>query len=114
MTVKDITIEPAQPTGLVVIDFYANWCRPCTTIAPKFAELSENSDYSKVTFCKANVDEAQGLASKYSIQSIPTFIIINNGTLFDRIVGADIKKLEESIKRALENNKQQSVLNFTK
>lgn len=114
MTVKDITTKPAQPTGLIVIDFYANWCRPCLNIAPKFAELSDKPEYSNVTFCKANVDEAQGLASQYSIQSIPTFIIINNDKLFDRIVGADIKTLEESIKRALETNKQSSVLNFTK
>lgn len=61
----------------VIIDFYADWCGPCKKIKPMFDQLAqEHSD--KYLFAKVDVDQAQEVAKKYGITSIPTFVVIKN------------------------------------
>ena len=70
--------------GLVVIDFYADWCGPCKSFAPIFEEFSnENSDVKCV---KINVDEST-ISRKYKVMSIPTVILFKDGEVCDRFVG---------------------------
>ena len=67
-------------TGVVLVDFFAEWCGPCKVIAPVIEELSvENTD--KATIYKVDVDELPELASQYDIFSIPTVLIFHNGVL---------------------------------
>ena len=54
-----------------VIDFYADWCRPCKMVAPIMAELSEKYK-GQITIYKVNVDQERELAQFFGIQSIPT------------------------------------------
>lgn len=71
----------------VFVDFYADWCGPCQTIAPTLEALSE--EYAdKVKFVKVNVDDNQEVAMKYEIMGIPTAMIFQNGTAKDTLVGA--------------------------
>ena len=63
--------------GLIVVDFYADWCGPCKTIAPFINELE--AKYPEVRFLKVNVDECQDIAGPRRIQSIPTFQFMLKG-----------------------------------
>ena len=67
----------------VLVDFWAAWCGPCRRVAPMLEELAEEQD--QVTIGKLNVDEHQGLAFQYQVQSIPTFILFQNGEVKDRM-----------------------------
>ncbi len=78
--------EVLQAEGLVVVDMYADWCGPCRMMAPIIEELSE--DYDDVKFTKLNVDEADDIAAKYGVMSIPTFLFVKNGEVAAQIVGA--------------------------
>ena len=73
--------------GLVMVDFWAEWCGPCRAIAPVLEELAEASE-GRVTLMKVNVDENHGLAARYGIRSIPTILFFKEGAVVDRVLGA--------------------------
>jgi len=77
----------AAADGLVMVDFWAEWCGPCRAIAPVLEKLAEAPD-SRVTLMKVNVDENPGLAARYAIQSIPTILFVKDGMVVERVVGA--------------------------
>jgi len=85
--------------GLVMVDFWAEWCGPCQAIAPVLEELAEASE-GRVTLMKVNVDENHGLAARYGIQSIPTILFFKEGAVVDRVVGAAPKAVLQSIVNA--------------
>ena len=74
----------------VFVDFWAEWCGPCRMVSPVVEELANDYD-GKVKFVKVNVDEANEIASKYNIFSIPTLAIFKNGKLVNQQVGAASK-----------------------
>lgn len=71
--------------GIVLVDFYADWCGPCKMVAPVLDELS--SEVTDVTFVKVNVDNDSALAQKYGVQSIPTLILFKDGEIVDKAMG---------------------------
>jgi len=81
---------------VVVVDCWAAWCYPCRMIAPIVEELATQYG-SQVLFAKLNVDDNPDTAMKYSIQSIPTILIIKGGVEVERIVGAVPKEQIESV-----------------
>ncbi|KAG2473182.1 MAG: Thioredoxin 1 [Nitrosopumilales archaeon] len=85
----------------VFVDFWAEWCGPCRMVSPVVEELSNDYD-GKVKFVKVNVDEANELASKYNVFSIPTLAIFNKGQLVSQQVGAASKdSYKNMIEKAL-------------
>lgn len=71
----------------VLVDFYADWCGPCRAVAPTLEELAR--DYAdRLTVAKVNVDEQPGLAARFNVHSIPTFLLFRRGAVVDRVVGA--------------------------
>jgi len=76
-----------QLNPLMIIDCWAPWCGPCKLIAPVINEMVK--DYAgKVVFGKLNVDENPRTASELVIMAIPTLLVVKNGKVVDRIVGA--------------------------
>ncbi|KAF2433410.1 DUF1000-domain-containing protein [Tothia fuscella] len=74
----------------VVVDFYADWCGPCKSIAPVYASLSTKySCANLVTFAKVNSDSQQAISKKYGITSLPTFLYFEKGKEHTRLQGAD-------------------------
>ncbi len=85
--------------GLVIVDFWAEWCSPCRAIAPVLEEIAEASE-GQVTLMKVNVGENPGLAARYGIRSIPTILFVKQNTVVDRVVGAAPKAVLQDIVNA--------------
>ncbi len=85
---------------LVLVDFYADWCGPCRMLASQLEDLNNNR--SEVEIVKINVDEAQNLAKKFGIMSIPALMLFKDGKLVDNKIGYMPKEL---IENWVENNK---------
>lgn len=77
----------AAAEGVVMVDFWAEWCGPCRAVAPILEDLARTSD-GTVTLAKVNVDENPGLAARYSIRSIPTILFVKDGQVQDQLIGA--------------------------
>lgn len=75
---------------LVVIDFWAEWCGPCRSIAPAVEELATEFE-DKAIIGKYNVDNDNELSEEYGIRSIPTLLFFKEGKLVDKQVGASSK-----------------------
>ncbi|TDZ13016.1 Thioredoxin-like protein 1 [Colletotrichum spinosum] len=79
---------------------YADWCGPCKTIAPFYEQLSASlSRKDVVTFVKIDVEAQKDIAKAYNVTSLPTFMIFREGTVLEKIQGADPRKLQEAVKK---------------
>lgn len=85
VTSENFEKEVLQSDKPVLIDFYADWCGPCKMLSPIVDEVAEENTDIKVV--KINVDNAQDLAMKYQVMSIPTLVVIREGREVNRSVG---------------------------
>jgi thioredoxin 1 len=77
-------VADSKPT---VIDFWAEWCGPCRTIAPIVEELAE--EYAdRVNIGKCDVDNADDVVATYRVRNIPTLVFIKDGNVVGKHVGA--------------------------
>ena len=76
----------AQP-GVMLVDFWATWCGPCKMIAPVIEKLAEEYE-GKVTVGKVDVDQEPELARQFGVMSIPNVVILKDGEIVDRKIGA--------------------------
>jgi thioredoxin 1 len=72
--------------GIVLVDFWEPWCGSCQIQLPVLEEVA-NCLAGKATVAKVNVDEAQKLAVRYGIQSIPTLVLFKGGKVVRQFVG---------------------------
>jgi thioredoxin len=93
--------EVEQHTGLVVVDFWAEWCGPCRAIAPVLEQLQ--TEYAgKLKVVKLDVDANQRTSMRLNVRSIPTLMFFKNGTRVDQVVGAVpkahlVKKIDQHL-----------------
>ena len=73
-------------SGLVLVDFYADWCGPCKMIAPVLDELATELE-GTVKIVKVNVDNCQSVAAEYKVMAIPTLILFKDGQAAQQTVG---------------------------
>ena len=73
-------------SGVVLIDFWAEWCGPCQQMLPlldTFADMMGDS----VKVGKVNVDESPALAGQFRVMSIPTLVVLKDGKMVDQLIG---------------------------
>jgi thioredoxin 1 len=101
VTEKDFQMEVLESEIPVMVDFWAEWCFPCKTIAPLVDELSK--EYSgKLKVVKVDVDSSNRIAADYMIMSIPSLLIFKEGKVVETIRGAVNKKtIQNHIERIL-------------
>lgn len=91
--------DRAIGNGTVLVDFSAAWCGPCKALTPVMERIS--NDYSeRLHVYKVDIDEAQSVAARHGVMSVPTVVLYKNGRAVDRKVGSpresDLRDMIES------------------
>jgi thioredoxin 1 len=90
MATVDLTMTDFEQTvkgdGIVLVDFWAEWCGPCRMFAPWYEEVSE--EHTDVVFAKVDTEAEQALAGSFGIRSIPTLMAFRDGILLYKEAGA--------------------------
>lgn len=98
--VGDDTYREAVSDGLVILDFWAEWCGPCKALEPVIEDLVE--EYPRLEVAKIDADENEAAMDEFGIQSIPTMILFKDGEPVEVFAGkVPYPKLEQ----ALENHR---------
>ena len=86
ITDKNFDAEVIKSDKPVLIDFWAAWCGPCRMVSPIVDEIAD--EVAEIKVGKVNVDENPGLAQKFGVMSIPTLVVVKDGKVVKRAVGA--------------------------
>ena len=100
LTDKNFEQEITSTDKLVLVDFFATWCEPCTMLAPILEKVAEDLK-DELVLMKANLDDAPEIAGKFGVEKIPTVILFKNGKAISGFVGL---APEESIKEWIKND----------
>ncbi|WP_315005586.1 thioredoxin [uncultured Selenomonas sp.] len=100
LTRETFASEVLAETRMVVVDFWASYCMPCRMLIPVLEEAS--AARSDVKFYKINVDDAQDIAERYGVMSMPILIFFKNGEPVDESIGLITK---DELLAILEKNK---------
>jgi thioredoxin 1 len=97
-TLTDSNFDDEKKSGVVLVDFWAEWCGPCRRLAPTVDALATEFD-GRATVGKLNVDENPAIPERYAVRGIPTLLLFKEGELTETIVGLrgkeDIAKMIE-------------------
>lgn len=90
--IKSDEFDTTIKDGIVLVDFYADWCMPCKQLAPVLEELS--GQYTdKVDFVKVDIEESRTISDRFGIMSIPTIIIFKDGAAVKTLTGFQPKEM---------------------
>ncbi len=98
---SDASFEQDISTGVVLVDFWAEWCGPCQVMIPRLGELATKMG-AEAKIMKMNVDENPQTPQKFRIMSIPTMIVFKDGKPVEQLVGIkSVDDLEVTLKKYL-------------
>ena len=86
ITKENFNAEVVNSDRPVLLDFWATWCGPCRMVGPLVEEIA--AEHPEIKVGKINVDEQPELAAQFQIMSIPTLMVVKNGQITQRVVGA--------------------------
>ena len=97
-TLTDSNFDDEKKSGVLLVDFWAEWCGPCRRLGPTVDALATEFD-GRATVAKLNVDENPTIPERYAVRGIPTLLLFKEGELTETIVGLrgkeDIAKMIE-------------------
>src|SRR5262245_57622880 len=100
-TFTDNNFDNETSTGVVLVDFWAEWCGPCRRLAPTVDALAADYD-GRATVAKMNVDENPNVPGRFAVRGIPTLLLFKEGQLAETIVGLRAKEdIAQMIERHL-------------
>jgi thioredoxin 1 len=99
-TFTDGNFDQETKDGVVLVDFWAEWCGPCRRLAPTVDALAGEFD-GRMTVAKLNVDENPNVPGRFMIRGIPTLLLFKDGQLAETLVGLASK---EDITRLIEKH----------
>ena len=86
-------------SGVFVVKFWATWCQPCKLFEPTLKKLED--EFNDLTFLSIDVDQVPSLAQEYKIRTVPTILIIQDGSEINRVVGLSLIEPMRKIFREL-------------
>ena len=100
--VDDENFSETIANGVVLVDFFAEWCGPCRMLAPILDALAEELN-DKMVFAQIDVDQAPKTTTTFQITSVPTLILFKKGKEINRIVGLkDLETLKKILLQAMQ------------
>lgn len=103
---SESSFDTATATGTVLIDFSATWCGPCKALSPILERMAKEYD-GRLQVYKIDVDEAQSVAARHGVMSLPTLVLFKEGRAVDRKIGSVREQdLRSMIDSHLENGAQ--------
>jgi thioredoxin 1 len=101
-TFTDSNFDDETSKGIVLVDFWAEWCGPCRRLAPTVDALATDFD-GRATVAKLNIDENPSVPSRFAVRGIPTLLLFKEGQLAETIVGLAAKEdIAKMIEKHLE------------
>ena len=98
---NDENFEAGVAQGVVLVDFYADWCGPCRMLTPVVEELAKEMA-GKASVVKVDTDQSVNTAAKHEVTSIPTLILFKDGQVVKRVVGLkDLDSLRTMVNEVL-------------
>ena len=85
-TLTDSNFDEETRNGVVLVDFWAEWCGPCRRLAPTVEAIAGEFD-GRAVVAKLNVDENPNVPGRFMIRGIPTLLLFKNGQLAETLVG---------------------------
>lgn len=86
-TTANFEADVLKHEGVVLVDFYADWCGPCKAVEPALEDLAREYE-GELRIIKVDSDAEPELRTRYNIAGIPAFLVIKNGELVDRFTGS--------------------------
>ena len=94
--------DAVTQSGVVLVDFFAPWCRPCRMQLPILEQLLPDFE-GRAKIVKVDTDQAQDIAVRFGVQSIPTLVLLKNGNKVVQFVGIQqAATLKDALEKALE------------
>lgn len=90
ITLTNENFDQETAEGIVLVDIKSDWCDPCKMIAPLIEELGK--EVTDVKVVKVDVDASPEIGAKFQVRSIPTFVVLKDGELVEKVVGAKNNK----------------------
>jgi thioredoxin 1 len=101
ITLNDQNFDKTIKKGVVLVDFWATWCRPCRMQGPIVEEIAKEMG-KKIKVGKLDTDQNKALSQRYSVTYLPTLVIFKNGKIVEQFVGLQQKEtLVNAIKKHL-------------